>query len=96
MIAAALGVAFLALLALYTWERYQSIIREDAHRLERAALLGGFKAEREAWATERTDLNNRIQVPEAAPFMDEDAEPQFVPFDDDDAQLDALERDLNG
>ena len=29
----------LALLALHLWERYQAIVREDAWRLERAALL---------------------------------------------------------
>jgi hypothetical protein len=46
------------------------------------------EAERTAWAAERRDLNNRIQVPEAAPFMDAQMQPgppmkQFVSYDDD-------------
>lgn len=44
--------------------------------------------EREEWVVERRDLNNRIQVPEAAPFMAVGSEKpplQHVPYDDDDA-----------
>lgn len=59
-------------------------------REEREAM----SLERTAWANERRDLNNRIQVPEAAPYMTPgtDAPPvQHVPFDDDDAFNKALE-----
>jgi hypothetical protein len=60
-----------------------------------AALLKAQTSEREAWASERRDLNNRIQVPEAAPFMDTtpDTVPpiQHVPFEDDDAFHKAME-----
>jgi hypothetical protein len=43
-----------------------------------------------AWRLERTGLLNRIQVPEAAPFMDPATPPnappvQHVPFEDDEA-----------
>lgn len=39
-----------------------------------------------AWWLERSALLNRIQMPEAAPFMDDDeGDPQYVGFDDDDA-----------
>jgi hypothetical protein len=44
--------------------------------------------ERTAWANERRDLNNRIQVPEAAPYMTPGTEAppvQHVPYDDDEA-----------
>jgi len=52
--------------------------------------------ERAAWVAERRDLNNRIQVPEAAPFMDPHMQQgppplQHVPFDDDDAFLKSQE-----
>lgn len=53
-------------------------------REEREAI----SLERTAWANERRDLNNRIQVPEAAPYMDPaTAAPpvQHVPYDDDEA-----------
>lgn len=63
----------------------QVVFQARAIERDRAA----FSAERQEWAAERRDLNNRIQVPQAAPFMGvgETAEstPQFVPFDDDDA-----------
>lgn len=59
------------------------------------ALLKEQAAEREAWVAERRDLNNRIQVPEAAPFMDTtpDTVPpiQHVPFEDDEAFHKAME-----
>lgn len=46
-----------------------------------------FAAERRVWANERRELNNRIQAPEAAPFLDTagPAELQHVHFDDDEA-----------
>jgi hypothetical protein len=51
-------------------------------------LLTAQELERGHWAVERRDLNNRIQVPEAAPFMKTDEPPEattreYVPFDDD-------------
>lgn len=62
---------------------------------ELRSARGEFKEERQAmslertaWANERRDLNNRIQVPEAAPYMDPGtgAPPaQHVPFEDDEA-----------
>jgi hypothetical protein len=42
---------------------------------ERSALLSTFTLEREVWMRERRDLNNRIQVPEAAPYMTNDDGP---------------------
>lgn len=55
-------------------------------------LLNEQAAERALWVAERRDLNNRIQVPEAAPFMDPEQPPiQHVPFDDDDAFNEARE-----
>ena len=96
-----LSVFCLALIALHLWERYQAILREDALRLERLKwdgerqrLIDANTDERKAWAEERRDLNNRIQVPEAAPYMEissDDDEPQFLPFDDDAAFLKATE-----
>lgn len=50
------------------------------------------EAERAEWAAERRDLNNRIQAPEAAPFMEQGVPPlQHVPFDDDEAFLKSQE-----
>lgn len=37
------------------------------------------------FAVERQSLLNRIQAPQAAPYMEEDAEVQHVPFEDDEA-----------
>lgn len=55
--------------------------------LERTNLISANDSERDTWRKERADLNNRIQVPQAAPFMstDEEPKPQHVPFDDDEA-----------
>lgn len=51
-------------------------------RLDR--LHDAQAAERAAWAEERRDLNNRIQVPDAAPFMQAETPiRQHVPYDDD-------------
>jgi hypothetical protein len=46
--------------------------REREFRREREAERAEFAAERREWRAERRDLNNRIQVPEAAPFMEEE------------------------
>lgn len=43
-----------------------------SQRAERTELRQAFEDERAAWRAERRDLNNRIQVPEAAPYMDEE------------------------
>lgn len=60
-------------------------IERGGWNLERTNLIAANDDERAAWAIERRDLNNRIQVPQAAPFMDPSGEdkPQHVPFDDD-------------
>jgi hypothetical protein len=49
--------------------------------------------ERKEWTAERKELLNRIQVPQAAPFMENETTevPAYVPFDDDDAFHDAVE-----
>ena len=67
---------------------------EERLRLERKAQT----EEREAWRSERKELNQRIQAPEVA--VRESWEPtregrQYVPFDDDDAFKEAREN-LNG
>ena len=62
----------------------------DEFKDEREAM----SLERSAWANERRDLNNRIQVPEAAPYMDPGASVppvQHVPFEDDEAFAKARE-----
>lgn len=53
----------------------------------------GFATERQQWVTERRDLNNRIQIPQVAAFMEDETTevPAYVPFDDDDAYHDAVE-----
>lgn len=68
------SIALLGFLAI--WQSYMRDRERD-----------GFAEERQQWVAERRDLNNRIQVPQAAPFMnDEPAEgPAYVPFDDDEA-----------
>jgi hypothetical protein len=43
--------------------------QQHAFAKERAVLLANFAEERQQWVEERRDLNNRIQVPEAAPFL---------------------------
>lgn len=108
MIYALITVALVCfgLIGLLLYEKYQGVIREDAFRLERVAwgaerreLVDAHAAERQAWAEERRDLNNRIQIPEAAPFMDvpdESGEKQYIPFDDDDAFLTAEEITADG
>lgn len=83
-------------------ERTNLIHANDEERrswdAERKELMAANDEERKSWANERRDLNNRIQVPQAAPFMDPGGEqkPQHVPFDDDEmfaeAQKEALEQ----
>lgn len=68
----ALSAVSVALFAYVVWQAH-SISRE------RERLLSEFAAEREIWVRERRDLNNRIQVPEAAAFMVE----EDGPSDDD-------------
>lgn len=63
-------------------------------RAESKGDRDAMSLERTAWANERRDLNNRIQVPEAAPYMDPGtgAPPvQHVPFEDDEAFRKAIE-----
>lgn len=59
-----LAVVIYALLAFIAWREYR-------HEGERVREQEAFIAERETWGRERRDLLNRIQVPEAAPFMDD-------------------------
>lgn len=56
-----LGIACILLLAYAAW-------KERCFEKEREA----FAREREIWVRERRDLNNRIQVPEAAPYLSEE------------------------
>lgn len=73
----------------------EQAIERGAWNAERANLIHANDSEREVWAKERTDLNNRIQVPEAAPFMaQEDPQPQHVPFDDDEMFAEAQKETL--
>lgn len=89
MIYLASAVAFLlgVLLAIFI-----TTIRADDRAEEVSAR---HDVERKEWAAERRDLNNRIQVPEAAPFMTptQPGPPplQHVPFDDDEAFLKSQE-----
>src|SRR5882672_280554 len=39
---------------------------------ERRELMAANDEERKAWVKERRDLNNRIQIPEAAPYLADD------------------------
>jgi hypothetical protein len=65
-------------------------VERGGWNLERTALISANDEERKQWTVERRDLNNRIQVPQAAPFMDVNVEkPQHVPFDDDEAFAEA-------
>ena len=56
------------------------------------------RAREEIWEKQRRDLLNRIQMPQAAPFMDDGTiavadlkGPAYVPFDDDEAYWAARE-----
>lgn len=80
------GSIALGLMCLLWVRERQHAKREERWDSERSHLTEANTEERRAWAEERRDLNNRIQVPEAAPFMGpEEASPdrQYVPFDDD-------------
>ena len=83
----ALTIIPLALVAFIIW-------RERQYDKQTSEQAQAFRLERIAWAEERRDLNNRIQAPEAAPYMDieGDPEPQHVPFDDDAAFLAEAEK----
>lgn len=70
-----------------------------AYARERQRDRESFAAERKVWAYERRELNNRLQIPAAAPFMDlsdqieeEPHDKPYVPFDDDEAFHEAQER----
>lgn len=51
-----------AILALVVW-------REREHSAERERREKAFNEERGIWIRERRDLNNRIQIPQAAPYL---------------------------
>jgi hypothetical protein len=75
------ALCLVVLVALVVWQFYA---------WERERHL--FAEERQQWVAERRDLNNRIQAPQAAPFMDDGTiavadlkGPAYVPFDDDEA-----------
>lgn len=83
------------ILVIVTW--VQSLRAEQALSTERLH----FASEREVWVRERRDLNNRIQVPEAAPFMSEGEEgpsPDDLPilpeFTMDEVELERVKREL--
>lgn len=66
---------------------------------ERARMLKAFNEERGIWIRERRDLNNRIQVPESAPFMptdgpSEDDLPRLPEFAVDEDELEQARRHL--
>lgn len=71
-------LAALVVWQFYAWERERRL----------------FAGERQQWVTERRDLNNRIQVPQAAPFMSDETTEipvQHVAFDDDEDFHEAME-----
>lgn len=83
-----------ALIACIVWQFYCHLVTLDK---ERAA----FAAEREAWVRERRDLNNRIAVPQAAPFMSEDEQgpskddlPILPEFELDEAKVEEAKAEL--
>lgn len=72
-----------------------------SHAKERQALLAAFALERKAWVNERRDLNNRIQIPEAAPYMAEDEPgadvndlPTLPEFTVDEEEMERAQREL--
>jgi hypothetical protein len=83
-----------ALLAFVAW-------RERDRSIERAAERKSFNEERGIWIRERRDLNNRIQVPQAAPFMDtgdgpsDNDLPLLPDFTIDEAELERAKAELN-
>lgn len=71
-----LAIALAALIALFAWVVY-STDRERRRREE------AFARERGVWVRERRDLNNRIQIPQAAPFIaeaEEEPDPNDLPL----------------
>lgn len=48
------------------------VLNDIRHGGELQSLRVAFETERLAWVKERRDLNNRIQVPDAAPYLTED------------------------
>jgi len=68
---------------------------------ERRELLERFNEERLHWMRERRDLNNRIQVPEAAPYLAEDEPgadvndlPTLPEFAVDEEEMERAKREL--
>lgn len=78
-----LAMAVPTVLALATFAF--AVWREREHAAERERREKAFNEERGIWIRERRDLNNRIQIPQAAPFMavDEDPSPDDVPLPPD-------------
>lgn len=62
-------------------------------------LIESHEKEREAWATERRELLNRIQSPQLAAFQsagEPTSEPKYVPHDDDQEWADYIEARAEG
>lgn len=79
-------VASLCVVVLASVIFWQSYWRQQDH--------AAFARERQEWVLERRDLNNRIQVPQAAPFMSDETTEipvQHVTFDDDEDFHEAME-----
>jgi hypothetical protein len=66
----------LALLGFIFWQQLAFRRERDIERAFRGEREAAFAAERQEWVRERRDLNNRIQVPEAAPFMEDSGDDQ--------------------
>lgn len=86
-------VVFVVLTAYIAWQAH-------CFQNERAQREEAFKEERLIWIRERRDLLNRIQVPEAAPFMEpeEGQSPDDLPtlpeFTLDEAELEKAKEHL--
>lgn len=82
-----LAAVALLLLAYIAWQ-------ERGFERERQA----FREEREAWVRERRDLLNRIQIPEAAPFIAEEPSEHDLPtlpeFTMDQSELERAKQEL--
>ena len=91
-----LALACIAVLGtLLIWQFYSSA-------KERAETQASFTREREAWVRERRDLNNRIQIPQAAPYLaaEDDPEagkddlPTLPEFSIDEVEMEEAKREL--
>lgn len=91
ILAVALGVSWLFLIVLHVSSTRERTTREAS-----------FSTEREIWVRERRDLNNRIQVPEAAPYLAEEDNPAAAKddlpvlpeFTVDEEELERAQREL--